>query len=141
MSMNYEGELMKKILLIMIFILMFSLSGCSKGIEYSAERNLDMEGAAVESRGAYVPGTYVAEERGYGGDVKVTMTFDEGFITCISVTGENETKSVGTKAIDQIPDLILENQSSNVDAVSKATVTSMAIKAAAGKCIKEATAS
>ena len=37
--------------------------------------------------GQYTPGTYEATAQGYGGTVKVTMTFDAGSITDVKAEG------------------------------------------------------
>lgn len=76
-----------------------------------------------------------AEERmgqaeGYGGTLKVTVTVDGGKISKVAVTEHHETEGVGTKAIDALPQKIVQAGSADVDAVSGATVTSDAIMAA-----------
>ena len=93
--------------------------------------------AAAEAP-AFRAGTYEAVAAGFGGDVKVTMTFDEGRITDVQIEGADETAGVGTKAIEKLPGVILEKQSADVDGVSGATFTSKAIRLAAQDCINQA---
>lgn len=91
----------------------------------------------VESTGKFKPGTYTAESKGMD-TVTVTVTFDETKITDIQVSAPGETVGIGDKAVAQIPKLILENQSANVDSVSGATITSAAIRQAVSDCIEQA---
>ena len=48
------------------------------------------------------------------------------------------TPSVADKALEEVPDQIVEQQTSEVDAVTSATLTSEAIKAAVADCIRQA---
>ncbi|MBR0367243.1 MAG: alpha/beta fold hydrolase [Clostridia bacterium] len=87
---------------------------------------------------AYQPGTYEATEAGFGGDVTVTMTFDENGITDVQIVGDAETDGVGSKAVEGLPAAILEAQSADVDGISGASFTSKAILLAAQDCIDQA---
>ena len=89
--------------------------------------------------GQYTPGTYEATAQGYGGTVKVTMTFDAGSITDVKAEGESETEGIGSKAIEQLPATILEQQSCDVDGVAGATFSSTAVLTAAKDCVAQAT--
>jgi len=86
----------------------------------------------------YTPGTYSAAAFGMGGDVTVTMTFDANTITAVSVDAPDETPGFGNKATDALPQMILDAQTADVDAISTATVTSDAILQAAAACIAQA---
>ena len=70
------------------------------------------------------------EAEGYGGPLKVAVTVEEGKITQVRVTEHKETEGVGTKAIDTLPDAIVQANSTQVDVVAGATYTSKAILAA-----------
>jgi len=83
------------------------------------------------------PGTYSATAQGRNGDVTVTATFSEGEITDIQVE-HAETPSIGDVAIEELTNLVLENQSLAVDAVSGATLASDAFKQALEDCVKQA---
>lgn len=72
----------------------------------------------------------IGEAQGYGGTLRVAVTMDGDRITAVSVMEHNETEGVGTRAIDSLPDAIVQAGSTDVDSVSGATVTSDAIKAA-----------
>lgn len=94
--------------------------------------------AAGLAEGVYTPGTYSATKPGMRGDVVVTMTFDENSILSVEAVGASETPNIGTLALEQLPGIILEAQSAQVDAISTATVTSDALIAAASICIQQA---
>ncbi len=75
-------------------------------------------------------GVYEGSANGMGGAVKVTVTVSGGKITAVEVVEHSETAGISDPAIEQIPAKIVEAQSTDVDAVTGATVTSEAIKAA-----------
>jgi len=78
---------------------------------------------------------HTGEAQGYGGPLRVTVSMNGGDITAVEVTSHSETQGVGTRAIDVLPDLIVREDSTDVDAVSGATITSNAIKAAVAMAI------
>lgn len=80
--------------------------------------------------------TLTGTAKGYGGDVNVTVKIKGNDITSVEAVGEKETQGVGSNAIDQLPDKIEDADSTNVDAVSGATVTSNAIKEAVNKALE-----
>ena len=82
---------------------------------------------------------YAGKARGYGGNVNVTVVLDaDGKILNITVGQHWESDDYGDKAIAAIPNLIVERQSLDVDAVSGATFTSEAIVKAVSKALIEA---
>ncbi len=74
---------------------------------------------------------------GRNGDVTVSVVADSGRIYRIEVTDHTETEGIGTLAVDGIPVSIFEAQDVRVDAVSGATITSDAIKAAVVDALSE----
>ena len=94
--------------------------------------------SASSAAGGYTAGTYTATAQGINGDVTVTMTFDAEKITEVVIDASGETESIGGAAAEQLTTAIMDAQSSEVDAVAGATITSNAIKEAAGKCIAQA---
>lgn len=86
----------------------------------------------------YNAGTYMATAEGYAGDVTVEVEFDKASILSVKVTDHNETVGVGDRAADELPGKIVEAQTWEVDAITSATVTSDAIKAAVKDCISQA---
>ncbi|MCL2558896.1 MAG: flavocytochrome c [Turicibacter sp.] len=68
--------------------------------------------------------TYEGVGEGFGGNVYATVTIEDGIIIDIEVDVANETEGFRELAADQIPDLVIEHQSIEVDAVTGATETS-----------------
>ena len=99
-------------------------------------------GEEQPAAGAMTPGTYTASAKGHNGDMTVEVTVDGSSIKNVTVTEHVETYGLGyglnTTPVEAIPAAIVANQSLAVDAVSSATVTSAAIKAAATDCITQA---
>lgn len=86
----------------------------------------------------YTPGTYSASEKDFGGNVTVAITVDSSKITDVKVEGPNETANVGGAALSKLADGILKAQSSEIDTVSGATITSNAVVSAAASAIAQA---
>ena len=87
--------------------------------------------------GIYQPGNYTATAAGYAGDVTVEVEFDSEKILSVTILEHNETPTVADKALEEIPGQIVEQQTSEVDAVTSATLTSEAIKTAVADCIRQ----
>ena len=75
-------------------------------------------------------GTYTGSANGMGGALEVSVSVEGGKIASIEVGSHSETPGISDPAIEQIPAAIVAAQSTQVDAVANATVTSEAIKAA-----------
>jgi fumarate reductase flavoprotein subunit len=80
-------------------------------------------------------GTASATAFGFVGDITVTITMVDGYITEVEVIGNDETPSVGSVAVARAPGLIKKNNSGVLDAISGATITSSAISTAAQEAI------
>ena len=92
----------------------------------------------ASTTGAGATGDFTGTAKGFGGDVTVTLTLTDGKITGCTAEGADETKGVGSKAIEQLPAAIAESGSIAVDGVSTATITSNAIKEAAAAALTAA---
>ena len=75
-------------------------------------------------------GTYTGTANGMGGALTVNVTVADGKITAIEVVSHSETPGISDPAIKNMPDMIIAAQSTDIEAVSGATVTSTAIKEA-----------
>ncbi len=116
-----------KYLLLIAAIGVFSMTACGKSA--SADKGAEASAEAT---------TCTGEAQGMDGAVKVEVKADANKIYSVTVTEQNETEGIGTKAVDELPGAIVEKQSINVDAVSGATVTSDAIKAAVKNALESA---
>lgn len=100
---------MKKLFTLISVLCLLTLTGCAKSNEQ----------------------TVSATAKGYGGDITVTLTVKDDKITDVKIVGDGETKDVGSKAVEQMPEQILSAQTYDVDGVSGATISSTSIKKAA----------
>lgn len=65
--------------------------------------------------------------KGFGGEIKVTVTKEGDKITAVVVDAPNETPGISTPAIEELPKKIVEANSTDVDVISGATITSEGI--------------
>ena len=110
--------------------------------------NKDTTPTPDDTAAGMTAGTYTASKLGMNGQVKVEVTVDETSIKSVKVTESQETPGIGAPLVDgkaegtipsvSIPEAIVAHQTLNVDAVSGATVTSAAIKAAVKDCMEQA---
>lgn len=106
-----------------------ALAACNAGSSSSA--------AASTGEAIYTPGTYTGTAAGIG-EVKVTMTFSETAITDVVIDASNETESIGGVAAPTLKDALMAAQSTEIDNISGATITTNAVKKAAASCIEQA---
>ena len=72
------------------------------------------------------------------GEVTAKLIIADGHIVGVTLTGDNETPGIGSKAIEELPGKIVEAQSADVDGVAGATITSNAVKEAVKAAMAEA---
>ena len=106
-----------------------ALAACNAGSSSST--------AASTGEAIYTPGTYTSTAAGIG-EVKVTMTFSETAITDVVIDASNETESIGGVAAPTLKDALMAAQSTEIDNISGATITTNAVKKAAASCIEQA---
>ena len=75
--------------------------------------------------------TATGTAKGFGGDVTVTLTVENGVITAAKAEGADETPGVGTPALEQLPAAMVAGNTVNVDVVGGATFTSNGVIEAA----------
>lgn len=83
-------------------------------------------------------GTYTATTLGRNGDVTVQVKIANNKIADVKVLNWSETHPVADLPKTKVPADIVKNQSTNVNNVSGATLTTFAIKAAVQDCLKQA---
>jgi len=81
--------------------------------------------------------TGTATAAGYGGDISVSLVVKDGKLTDVVIKGTNETQGIGTMAIEQMPQAMVNANSVKVDAVSGATRTSTGILNAAAAALAQ----
>lgn len=82
--------------------------------------------------------TFSGTARGFGGDITVTISAEDGKLLGICAEGPLETPEIGEKALELLPKAILAAGGTQVDAVSGATVTSTATLQAAEDAMEKA---
>ncbi len=80
--------------------------------------------------GMYNDGTYTATAQGFGGELKLTVTIVADKITDVTIVSNSETPAIAGNALESLPNNIVNANSTAVDNISGATVTSGAIKTA-----------
>ena len=81
--------------------------------------------------------TLTGTDRGYGGDVTVTLTREGDTITACSIEGKDETPEIGGKALADLEKQVVAANGYDIDGVSGATITSTAVKKAAAAALGE----
>lgn len=81
--------------------------------------------------------TFDGSANGRNGALTVQVTVDAGKISDVKVLKHGETNMISEQALLRVPKEIVKNQSLIVDNVAGATLTSMAIKAAASNALKQ----
>lgn len=84
-------------------------------------------------------GTFIGEATGYRPGLKVEVKVADNSIVSVEIIEENEVnRNIFQRAIDTIPQSIVEEQTSNVDSVSGATFTSIGIMNAVNNALSQA---
>ena len=85
-----------------------------------------------------VPGTYEDTANSVGGPLTVKVTVTEDRIDSIEIAECADTPGIGDAAVSRLIPMMIENQSTNVDVVSGATLTSIFLKNAVNAALQEA---
>lgn len=133
----------KVLLTVMTAAAMAGVTACSSPTPETTAAPETTAEAAVEETAATEAETagaeiFEASAAGYGGDVKLQVTIENGAVTDL-VLGENhESNVVIDRAFPVIRERILEAGTPVVDSVSGATFSSYAVKAATADAMKQA---
>ncbi len=106
-------------LLLLILAMVFALAACGDG-----ESSED--------------GTYEGSAKGYGGDVSVKVSLDGEEITDIQAEAPDETSTIGGAAVEELVQKVIAAQSTQIDGVSGATLTSDAFFSAVNQALESA---
>jgi uncharacterized protein with FMN-binding domain len=92
-----------------------------------------------EHYGSFQDGTYSADATGYNPGLKVEIVIENNVLTSITILDHNEERSKFYQpAMDQIPSLILNSQSLDMDIVTGSTFTSTGILNAVNNALSQA---
>jgi urocanate reductase len=121
---------MKKCLaLLMAGLLCLSLAACGN------QNSTSSPDPAVTS---LTDGTYTGTAAGHNGKINVEVTVEEGKLNTIRVLAEDETAGIGDLAIQTLVEKMNQSQSTQVDLVSAATISSAGVINAVRNALKEA---
>jgi fumarate reductase flavoprotein subunit len=88
---------------------------------------------------AFKGGTFTGTAKGFAGDITVEVTIDDNkTITDVKVVEHTETEDIGGKALETLAQDVVALNSSQVDTVTTATVTSLAFIEAVNAAITDA---
>lgn len=94
---------------------------------------------SVQAQGeSLTPGTYEIEGTGFGGVMLVTVTVDKNNILDIEIVKDYETAGVGKVALELVKNDILEYQTTDVNIVTGASISSYALTSVVKKALEEA---
>lgn len=117
----------KRMMALLLIALM--LAGCTPTEGPSMPEETPNDIAPQEAASAQSV-TYVGEASGFAGPVVAYVTLQGDTITDVVLQGNNETPGKGSLALEQMPELIIAANSTEVDSIASATVTSNAVIAA-----------
>lgn len=119
----------KRIIALIMAVGIISTSvGCSRGND---------NGISTDNKG-YTAGTYVGKATGNGGEIKVEVIVSDGKVSDIKILEHSETKGLGDSAMEAIGEVIKNTNSTNVETVSGATVSSNAMMEAVKDALRQA---
>lgn len=116
----------KNLALLLIVSLLMTISiGC----ESNEDKKIDNSKVKGEAKESYdlKDGDFIGEGLGNGGLIKLEVKINKGKIEDIEVLDEKETEILTEAAFTDLISGIIENQSTNIDTVTGATITSNAI--------------
>ncbi|NVF11582.1 flavocytochrome c [Anaerococcus sp. AGMB00486] len=94
----------------------------------------EKEGSATTSTSE---GVFEASEKGYGGDVTAKVKITDGVIESVDFNADKETDTIGQKAIESLSKEIVDRQSTQIETVSGATISSTAFLKAVNEALKK----
>ena len=97
-------------------------------------------GGTALAEGGATDGAYTVTSPGFYGELNVTVVIEGGAISDIVVKDCPETPELGGRAIDIMTMEMIDNNTSGVDSVSGATVTSAYFRMAVNAALKQANA-
>lgn len=134
--MRFSKGLILLMAMLLLVVMVFGCSSQTTAPEEATEPAPEEEAAAPEEE-ATEPVKVQGEGQGFNASVpiKVEVTLVDGVITDIVVLEHGETQGVCDPAIEGIPQAIIDAQSTTVDAVSGASMTSKGIMEAVANAI------
>lgn len=106
-------------------------------LSLAAAMSLSLVGCGSKAP-AYQDGEYTGVGSGLNGDIEVTVTVADGKISNVAIDNHEESETISDPAIEGIPAAIVEKNSTDVEAVAGATMTSDGIIEAVNNALESA---
>ena len=137
------------IILIAILMALVIVAGCASPAANEPSTSGDTPNSSETSSAAepqtekdspatvtYKDGTYEGTSNaGINPGLKVSVVIKDGKIAEVNVIEHNETEGIGSVALERLPQAIVEAQSTKVDSVTGASLSSAAIKEAVNNAL------
>jgi fumarate reductase flavoprotein subunit len=94
---------------------------------------------ATQGKAKGATGTASASADGFGGEITVTVTMENGIITNVEAEGPDETQGIGSRAVMMLPARMVEKNTVEVDALSGASISSQGLIDAAREALAQIT--
>ena len=115
------------------------LAQVAADIKYQPGDVTDLGTAADTSAYEVGENQYIGSDaNGIGGKIVVRVTYADGTISDVEVLEQNETPEFGGAALEELPAKVVEADSTEVDVITGATITSRAFLAAVADAIAQA---
>lgn len=118
--MNYKNRLLS---LALAGVLTLSLTSCQSTPAAPAGSATPSATPSQTAGATFTAGTYNGEAQGMEGIIKVAVTLSADKIEKIEVLESSETETIGEVALKSLPDMVIAAQSTQIDAITSATVT------------------
>ncbi|MFA5576877.1 MAG: FMN-binding protein [Tissierellaceae bacterium] len=118
--------MVKKNLLIFVLVIAMTLTLAGCGGEKAPEAP------------TYTDGVYEGTGEGKNGEITVSVEVKDGKIASVDILSHDETDGISDPAREQVPASIVEKNSTEVDTVSGATLTSEGIIEAVNEALEKA---
>ena len=132
------------VFLTLILALSMALTGCASNVPATPTDTPAPAASAAPADPSSAPasdlvdGTYEGVGAGYGGDIKVSLAVKDGKISEVTIVEHKETEGISNPAREQLPQIIVEKQSAEVDTIAGCTLTSKGILAAVNAALNAA---
>lgn len=131
-------KITKLISLLLALLMITSLAACTQPAAETPPEEPPAEEAPPAVEEGIKSGTYEVEGVGFGGKMSVKVTIKDDKIDDIEIGKNYETNGAGRVALEYVSQRIIEGQTTNVEAVSGATISSSSLMALVRKALEEA---
>jgi len=131
-------KITKLISLLLALLMITSLAACTQPAAETPPEEPPAEEAPPAVEEGIKSGTYEVEGVGFGGKMSVKVTIKDDKIDDIEIGKNYETNGAGRVALEYVSKRIIEGQTTNVEAVSGATISSSSLMALVRKALEEA---